>query len=385
MNKNLISFIGAGAIGGLITLGGLQLISKNTNNDANGKNAFAKFASNTNVPAGAGSVDLSVSAAAATPSVVYIEASESASRAQQRQQEEPMADFFGFSFRQPLKKGTGSGVIVSTDGFIVTNNHVVDFADEVTVTLSDERKYKARVQGTDPRTDLAVLKIDATDLPAIRKGNSDDLKIGEWVLAIGNPFSLRTTVTAGIVSAKGKKLGINETQDAIESFIQTDAVVNPGNSGGALVDAQGRLVGINSAIQTHTGSYEGYSFAIPVNLMSKIVDDLIKNKSVSRPYLGIAMIQDQDFAAAAKERGITANTGVIVAEVKNDGSAQFAGVLPNDVIVGINSNTIRNSGDLKAQIASLKVGETALLTLIRKGRQEQISVPLKEVPRFKTR
>jgi S1-C subfamily serine protease len=275
---------------------------------------------------------------------------------------------------------------------------VIDFADEVKVTLTDERSFMAKVVGTDPRTDLAVLKISGSNFPFVKKGDSDGLKVGEWVLAIGNPYQLRTTVTAGIVSAKGKKLGVNEQRGAVEDFIQTDAVVNPGNSGGALVDANGRLVGINTAIQTHTGSYEGYSFAIPVNMMTKVVDDIIKFGKVKRsevaapsqtngnnnnglaagrPMLGIEMVQDQYFAEVVKERELNATQGVIVEKVANGGSAQYAGILPNDVIVEVNGKSILSTKDLREQVAKSKLGDVLTMTVNRDGKIQKVPVTLR--------
>jgi serine protease Do len=398
--KNIVQFILAGAVGGAITLGGVRLMTNNNQPSAQNTSSLAKFTSFGNMPA----IDLSGAAATASPTVVYIEAAESQASAQKRMQQsyenDPWAQFFGFRFQQPQKKGTGSGVIISEDGYIVTNNHVIDFADEVKVTLTDERSFMAKVVGTDPRTDLAVLKIAGSGFPFVKKGDSETLKVGEWVLAIGNPYQLRTTVTAGIVSAKGKKLGVNEERGAVEDFIQTDAVVNPGNSGGALVDGSGKLVGINTAIQTHTGSYEGYSFAIPVSMMTKVVDDIIKfgkvkrsevstqnrlnggtngnnGATTGRPMLGIEMVQDQDFAEVVKERELNATQGVIVAKVANGGSAQYAGILPNDVIVEINGKTILSTKDLREHVAKAKLGDVLTMTVNRDGKIQKVPVTLR--------
>ncbi|MEO0042431.1 MAG: hypothetical protein RL329_1879 [Bacteroidota bacterium] len=396
--KNIVQLILAGAVGGAITLGGVRLMTTTNHPSAQNTSSLAKFTSFGSMPA----IDLSSAASNASPTVVYIEAAESKASAQKRMEQsyenDPWAQFFGFRFQQPQKKGTGSGVIVSEDGYIVTNNHVIDFADEVKVTLTDERSFMAKVVGTDPRTDLAVLKISGSNFPFVKKGDSDGLKVGEWVLAIGNPYQLRTTVTAGIVSAKGKKLGVNEQRGAVEDFIQTDAVVNPGNSGGALVDANGRLVGINTAIQTHTGSYEGYSFAIPVNMMTKVVDDIIKFGKVKRsevaapsqtngnnnnglaagrPMLGIEMVQDQYFAEVVKERELNATQGVIVEKVANGGSAQYAGILPNDVIVEVNGKSILSTKDLREQVAKSKLGDVLTMTVNRDGKIQKVPVTLR--------
>ncbi len=377
--KNLLSLVLAGLIGGAAAIGGAQLLTNTFKSQNNNKNRYAQF---TNVPPTPGGVvDLSQAAAAASPSVVFIESVESNAKAQSRSEQDPYSMFFNMVPQQ--KKGTGSGVILTEDGYVVTNDHVIDFADDIQVTLSDNRKFKAKLVGKDPQTDLAVLKIEANSLTAIRKGDADQAKIGEWVLAIGNPYQIGTTVTAGIISAKGKSLGIYQRREngGIESFIQTDAVVNPGNSGGALVDAQGRLIGINSAIQTHTGSYEGYSFAIPVNLMTRVVDDLIQNGTVTRSYLGVEYVAEQNFDTEVKNRGLNVSEGVLVDNVRNGGSAQYAGILPNDVITAINGEKIKSGNQLRAKVNTAKVGETLSVTLVRKGREMQLPVTLKALPK----
>lgn len=384
--KNIFSLIGAGLVGGLIVVGAMKLTNNNVN--VAPRNNYTKLASET-TPIG-GVVDLAQAAQSATPSVVYIEASESAQNANRRSQQDPFLGFFGF--RQGPKKGTGSGVIISKDGYIVTNNHVVDFADEVKVTLPapDNRAFTAKVVGTDPNSDLAVLKISGSDFPAIQKGSSENMKIGEWVLAIGNPYDIGTTVTAGIISAKDRKI---REDSPLQDFIQTDAVVNPGNSGGALVDAQGRLIGINTAIQTHTGSYEGYSFAIPITIMNKVTEDIIKNggsrpqaqnnsrnnlvPNGSRPRLGIEMVPDQYFQEEAQDKDLNVSAGVIVANVVDGGAAQYAGILPNDVIVKINGTAVRSTGELKGIVSSAKAGDVLKVTVFRDGRTKEISVALK--------
>jgi serine protease Do len=385
--KNVLSLIFAGLFGGLVVVGGMKLMEKNVNIAPRN---YTKFASD-NAPIG-GVVDLAQAAANATPSVVYIEAQESASNANsQRRGDDFMSQFFGF--QTGPKKGTGSGVIISTDGYIVTNNHVVDFADEVKVTLPapDNRVMTAKVVGKDPRYDVAVLKINATNLPAIQKGNSDALRIGEWVLAIGYPYDIGTTVTAGIISAKDKKL---REDNPMEDFLQTDAVVNPGNSGGALVDGQGRLVGINTAIQTQTGSYVGYSFAIPISIVSKVVDDIKAGKvpqqtkpqaqqgfrgngNVGRPKLGIEMVPDQYFEEVAKEKDLNITEGVIVENVLNGSSAQYAGILPNDVIVKIDGDAIRSTQELKEKVSSAKTGDILKVLVFRNGKTKEVAVTLR--------
>lgn len=280
-------------------------------------------------------VDLTSAAENAVNSVVYIKVTTN-SRTQTIEYSDPFEDFFGDFFgrgnggsrqrRQmetPKRSGAGSGVILTSDGYIVTNNHVVQDADELTVKLNDNREFKARIIGTDKTTDLALIKIEATNLKPITVANSDNLKLGEWVLAIGNPFSLTSTVTAGIVSAKARSLGA--TPGSIESFIQTDAAINPGNSGGALVNAKGELVGINAMIYSQTGSYAGYGFAIPTSIMNKVVDDLKKYGSVQRALLGIMGQDVSTYIDAQKEKGKDVDLGTVngiyVGEVSSDGAA----------------------------------------------------------------
>lgn len=306
--------------------------------------------------------------------VVHIKATESKQSASQRYRQNPFLQFFGGAdFGQ--RSGTGSGVILSPDGYIITNNHVVDFADEFEVTLHDNREFKARLVGKDESTDMAVIKIDAKDLQAIEMGNSDDVKVGEWVLAVGNPFDLTSTVTAGIVSAKGRDINIIKGYSPIESFIQTDAAVNPGNSGGALVDLNGRLIGINSAIATPTGTFAGYSFAIPVNLAKRIADDLIKYGEYRRAYLGV------DIATLdgnlAQRLNIDYHQGVYVAEVLEGGSAFYAGLLTGDIITKINGKTVTSVPELREMIGRSKVGETLNLVVNRKNKEMDIPVKLR--------
>lgn len=375
-------------IGGVITLGGFFLINKAQPATANADySEFVKKVSNVNLKAGTGfnvPFDFTEAAANAMPAVVHISAKESQKVAEQkRKQSDPWSRFFGddsfldnpfFNFNLP-KQGTGSGVIYTQDGYIITNNHVVEFADEIEVTTIENKKFNAKIIGTYPDGDLAVLKIEAKNLPTLRIADSDQAKIGEWVLAVGNPLNLNSTVTAGIISAKGRDINIIKGKSPIESFIQTDAAVNPGNSGGALVDVYGRLLGINTAIATQTGFFEGYSFAIPVNLVTKIVDDIITNGAYERGFLGIN-IADLD-NETAKELNLDITQGVLVESLVDGGAAQFAGVLPNDVIVEVNNKAVKSTPDLLEIIGGAKVGETVNLTVNRKGRLEKIPVRLK--------
>ena len=271
--------------------------------------------------------------------------------------------------------GTGSGVIINTDGYIVTNNHVIDQAEEIEVTLHNNGTYKATVIGVDPTTDLALLKIEADNLRALSFVNSDDVEVGEWVLAIGNPFSLNSTVTAGIVSAKARNISINREDLAVESFIQTDAAINPGNSGGALVNLNGDLIGINTAIASRTGSYSGYGFAVPSNLVSKVVQDLLEYGNVQRGILGVR-IQNMD-GRLAKEKGIELIPGAYVAMVNSESAADEAGIEPGDIITAVNDKEINSSPRLQEIIAGFRPGDKVSIEVNRNGKQQTFQVVLK--------
>src|SRR5690606_17395204 len=271
---------------------------------------------------------------------------------------DPLEEFFGF--RNPRQqtpregRGFGSGVIISEDGYIVTNNHVIDNASTVTIALEDNRRYTGRVIGTDPTTDLALLKIDETNLPFVQFGNSDDAQIGEWVLAVGNPFNLNSTVTAGIISAKARNIGILRDENnnlQVESFIQTDAVVNRGNSGGALVNLAGELIGINTAIASTTGTFSGYSFAVPSSIVKKVMDDLLEFGTVQRGLLGI---QIQDVSPELEEfleKEIKAIRGVYVASVGEGSGGEEAGLKEGDVIIGIDDEPTYHTSRLQELVA----------------------------------
>jgi len=387
--KQVFSYVFAGMIGGLITLGGYVAVIDFNKNDqiaaVDTVNHYAKSVNNVNVPPTlAVPFDFTEAAAVSTPAVVHISAKESEKKARENRQKQPQwPNIFDddsflrspfFNFYQP-KEGTGSGVIYTQDGYIVTNNHVVEFADEVEVTTYDNKTYKAEIVGTYPDGDLAVLKISAKNLPVMRPANSDEAKIGQWVLAVGNPLELNSTVTAGIISAKGRDINIIRGKAPIESFIQTDAAVNPGNSGGALVDASGRLLGINTAIATQTGFFEGYSFAIPINLVIGIVDDIIKNGSYQRGFLGIN-IADLD-NETANELGLDISQGVFVESLVQGGAAELSGLLPNDVIVEANNKKVKSSADLLEVVGGVKAGETVSLLVNRSGKLETYAVRLK--------
>lgn len=289
----------------------------------------------------------------------------------------PFRDFFGYPYGggSQVYTGFGSGVIISSDGYIVTNNHVVEGAGNIDVTLNDKREYKAVLIGTDPSTDLALIKIEAGDLPFIAFGNSDDVKIGEWVLAVGNPFNLTSTVTAGIVSAKARNINILGRQGAIESFIQTDAAVNRGNSGGALVNMEGKLVGINAAIASNTGSYTGYSFAIPVNIVRKVADDLLNYGLVQRAYLGVTIRQVD--SKLVREKSLGVNNGVFIESVTDNGGAKQAGVRSGDVITGINNTNVTTTAELLEIVGQHNPGEIVSVTVNRDGKVQSYEVELR--------
>jgi len=281
----------------------------------------------------------------------------------------------GYQQQGPARQGAGSGVIITPNGFIVTNSHVVDGSDEIDVVLNDKREFKAKLIGTDPSTDLALLKIDATNLPVLAFSNSDDLKLGEWVLAVGNPFNLTSTVTAGIVSAKSRDIGINPDQMRIESFIQTDAAVNPGNSGGALVNTRGELVGINTAIASQTGSYSGYSFAIPANIVQKVVSDLKEFGDVQRALLNVR-IGTVD-AETAKKYNLDKIEGVFIGEVQPGGAAEQAGLKDNDVIISVDGVAVNSSAELQEQISKHRPGDKVALVIKRDNKKKPFNVTLR--------
>ena len=313
-------------------------------------------------------------------------------------QEDPFSDFFGpFGFfgnpdqgngrqkrrvQTPKKEATGSGVIISPDGYIVTNNHVVNGADELTVTLNDNREYSARIIGTDPNTDLALIKVNGKNLPTLPIGDSDNLKVGEWVLAVGNPYNLSSTVTAGIVSAKARSMGGEGSNGPqISSFIQTDAAINPGNSGGALVNAKGELVGINAMLYSQTGSYSGYGFAIPTTIMVKVVDDLKKYGTVQRAVLGIRGGDVLNYINAQKDEkkdvDLGTNEGVYVAEVTEGSSASAAGIVKGDVITEADGKKITKMSELQELLSKKRPGEKVTLTYLHNKSKHSKTVTLK--------
>jgi Do/DeqQ family serine protease len=319
--------------------------------------------------------DFTYAAETAVESVVYVEVTVQS----QSRSVDPFEFFFGFGngygFGQPREqRGSGSGVIIRPDGYIVTNNHVVNGATKIQVTLNNNDQYEATVVGTDPATDVAIIKVDATDLPALPMGDSDQLRLGEWVLAIGSPLGaqLRSTITAGIVSAKGRSMPDNSGEFKIESFIQTDAAVNPGNSGGALVNKKGELVGINTAIVSQTGSYTGYSFAVPVNIVKRVAEDLMDFGSVKRAVLGISMgTVDKKFADEMK---LSSVSGVYINEVLKGSAAEKAGLKKDDVIIAIDGQKITDASSVQVKVSTYHPGDKATITYIREGKTQETQV-----------
>ncbi|MCW0483736.1 Do family serine endopeptidase [Gaoshiqia sediminis] len=293
----------------------------------------------------------------------------------------PFFDFFygdRYQRQQPqIKQGSGSGVIISPDGYIVTNNHVIDDADEIKVVLNDKREFSAQLIGKDNTTDLALLKIDEKELPALKFGNSDALKLGEWLLAVGNPFNLTSTVTAGIVSAKSRNIGINRADMSIEAFIQTDAAVNPGNSGGALVNMNGELVGINTAIASQTGSYTGYSFAIPSSIVEKVVADLKQYGQVQRALLGVTI--SEVTAEKMKEFNLDKIEGVLIRGVNEGSAAEKAGLKADDVIISINDIPVNSTAELQEQISKHRPGDVVKVLIKRDNKPKPYNVTLRNM------
>ena len=334
-------------------------------------------------PASGPMVDFEKAANKAAPAVVHIRTVMKAKEVNQDMDDNPLREFFGQGFGTPPmmqpQKASGSGVLISPDGYIVTNNHVVEGTDHLTVTLNNKEDYKAKIIGTDPSTDLAVIKIEGHDLPFLTFSNSDNVHLGQWVLAIGYPLDLATTVTSGIVSAKSRNIGINSRNSAapVESFIQTDAAVNPGNSGGALVNTDGDVIGINSAIASPTGSYAGYSYAIPSNLVQKVASDIIKYGSSKRAYLGIMYPNDQMSEEDRQKNNIKEGKGVFVMDVAKGSTAEEAGIQKGDFITKINGMTINTGNEVLEKISALRPGDKITITYQHNGEEKNASASLK--------
>jgi Do/DeqQ family serine protease len=371
--KKYIGLLAVASLGGLVAIGVTKLIDKQSSSTVFAEQYTARYASLTEL---ANRPDFVEVADLVTPTVVHI-----ITTIEPSQQEQDAFNIFGLQAPNIPHQAAGSGVVISQDGYIVTNNHVIDGASKIKVILNDKREYDAELLGHDPNTDLALIRIDEKNLPFAMVGNSDEVKVGQWVLAVGNPFNLTSTVTAGIVSAKGRNLNLlrdprkPESQYSIESFIQTDAAVNPGNSGGALVSADGKLVGINTAIASQTGQYAGYAFAVPSNLMKKIIDDLLKYGEVQRGFLGVS-IQDVNAALADKE-GLREVRGVFVAKVNPNSAAQDAGIKDKDVIVKVGGVAVNSSSELQEQVGKRNPGDKLMVTVIRDNKEKEFEVILK--------
>lgn len=401
MKKLALIFLAA-FVGGAAAIGGYKMFENKTGNMTLEEKQNLLFASNPLKISSTGAVDFVQAAALVSPAVVHIQTTFSSSGSSgQSSPMDMMEEFFGGRGRRiprAPRAASGSGVILTSDGYIVTNNHVVDNAEKIQVILSDRRKVQAKVIGRDANTDLALIKVEATNLPVVKMGNSDNVQVGEWVLAVGFPLNLQTTVTAGIVSAKARAIGIlgrdqqqpteeeyeeyqrtgkipSRTNSAIESYIQTDAAINPGNSGGALVNANGELIGINAAIASQTGTNEGYGFAIPVNLAKKILEDFKKYGSVKRGYVGVTFRElNADLAEELKIKDIS---GLMVEDIVPGGGAAAAGIKKGDIIKKIDGAEIFASPDLQEKIGRMSPGDKVQLTISREGKDQQITVTLK--------
>ncbi|MVZ66369.1 Do family serine endopeptidase [Sphingobacterium sp. DK4209] len=392
-------------VGGAIAVGGYKLFENkqmdNMTFEERQKVYYANNPGDEALMSSTGNPDFTQAAAAVTPGVVHINVTMSGRGSREGSSEGMPFDMFEEFFGVPQQRrgqarpqtASGSGVIISPDGYIVTNNHVVEDADKIEVVLTDKKTYEAKVIGRDANFDLALIKVNANNLPIVKLGNSDNVQIGEWVLAVGYPLGLQSTVTAGIISAKGRQIGIlGESQQqqqrgygygqqeqvintAVESFLQTDAVINKGNSGGALVNARGELIGINSAIASPTGTYAGYGFAIPINLAKKILDDFKEFGSVKRGYVGVTFAEIND--ALRKEVGITDVNGLYVRDVVKGGAAEAAGIKAGDVLTKIEGRTIYGSPDLQEHVARLRPGDKVKLTYKRAGKEKEVVITLK--------
>lgn len=381
--KNLAGGLIMAIVGAVIALFAYSRMDNNNsdqiaNNSANNRiyNAQPMLASYQQLP---GQVDFTYAAEQTVHAVVHVRTSTVYAG---RSNNPIMEWFYGDSYRSAPRevKGYGSGVIITTDGYIITNNHVIENAENVTVKLNDNREYDAKIIGSDPSTDIALLKIDADNLPFVKYGDSDNLKLGEWVLAVGNPFNLTSTVTAGIVSAKGRNLQIIDDRYRIESFIQTDAALNMGNSGGALVNTSGQLIGITSAIISPSGAYAGNSFAIPVNIVKKVVEDLREYGEVQRAIIGVSNIQDVSSELIESENlKLSDVKGVFIDQVVPGSSADDAGIKSKDVIVRLNGVPVSTVSELQEQVGKFRPGDRTNITYIRGGKETTVPITMKNI------
>ena len=384
--RTIANLVFAGLVGGLVSLFGFYALAPQLFKRSHSENYQTAAAQMARYAALSGSpgFDFTGVAEIANPAVVHIKTTSGGSQSRQPQGGGSPFDPFeffngpGFRFDSPgPRMASGSGVIISEDGYIVTNNHVVENSNKIEVVLNDKRSYLAELVGTDKNTDLAVLRISDSEMPFLKLGNSDDVKVGQWVVAVGNPFNLNSTVTFGIVSAMGRNIDLLRSQGnqyAIENFIQTDAAINPGNSGGALVNTSGELIGINTAIASQTGSYAGYGFAVPVNLMKKVVNDLMKYGKVQRAILGVSI---QDISQALQEeKNLPDLKGVYIADVVSGGSADKADVKKDDVILKIDGEEVNSSSKLQEKVGKYRPGDKITLTIRRSGQIKELKATL---------
>ncbi|MDR7130004.1 Do/DeqQ family serine protease [Algoriphagus sp. 4150] len=383
-----LGMIIASLIGGIVALAGVSFLTQPQNATSFDEKQQASFVNllsgeNFTIPDG---INFVASAEVVTPAVVHVK-SKVGMTGSSRIQRDPLQEFFGIPPQggggQPQRAmpiSSGSGVIISSDGYIVTNNHVVDKATEVEISLENNKRYIAKVVGTDPTTDLALLKVDAQGLPFVRFGDSDDTKVGEWVLAVGNPFDLNSTVTAGIISAKARNIGILRSVEdnlSVESFLQTDAVVNPGNSGGALVNLAGELIGINTAIASQTGTFAGYSFAVPSTLVKKVMDDLLKHGTVQRALLGVSIVNVNPELADRLGIDLPVEQGVYIGGVNENSGGKEAGLKEGDIIISVDGRRTNNVANLQEMVARKRPGDKVELEYIRDGKTFKTNATLR--------
>lgn len=374
--RNFFKILVVSALGGVLTLGMYMMFFEQqvVQGEIGGVNMPTVVPANyeSNRAAAAENIDFTVIAEKSIHAVVHVKNISSGSS-----RSNPLLEFFygGSGGAEQQVVGSGSGVIISSDGYIITNNHVIKGARKLEVTLNNKETYESEVIGIDESTDIALLKIQKTDLPYLPFGDSDHLSVGEWVLAVGNPFNLTSTVTAGIVSAKARDINIMNNNKRIESFIQTDAAVNPGNSGGALVNTRGNLIGINTAISSQTGSYIGYSFAVPSNIAKKVIEDLLEFGNVQRAYLGINY--EELNSTKASEFGVESTEGVLITRVLDQGAAKEAGLMANDIIVKMDNVKITKFSDLQGYLGSKRPGDEVEVTILRNEVMKTLSLKLK--------
>ncbi len=377
--KKIIGLLIASVLGSIITLALFFAINKNTIETKS--NSIIKQETNnvvlpTSASYSAGALDFTTAAQKTVNAVVHVKV-----RSQISNYENPLYNFlFGkpsYPTDQPPIVSAGSGVIISNDGYIVTNNHVIEGADVLEITLDDRRTFKAKIIGADPTTDIALIKIEGSDFPYLSWGDSDKLMVGEWVLAVGNPFNLASTVTAGIVSAKARSINILNKRTAIEAFIQTDAAVNPGNSGGALVNTKGELIGINTAIASPTGAFAGYSFAVPERIARKIVSDLIEFGSIQRAFIGVSITEVT--SEEAKKNGVQTTKGVYVLSTAEGGAAKDAGVLAGDIILDVGGVEVNRMAELQEQVGQYRPGDQITVSIMRDKKVKELLLTLRNI------